>query len=248
MTLYKYYHPESFDFICVEDGVSLRFSQPEILNDPFDSNLKNSPFNNDEIQQIEKIYSDLNFSKKEEVIRKITNENPESIQEIINKSINSTYGILSLSKEEKSRLMWAYYSEKHTGFMISFKKLNLKISEFSSGDVFYEKSRPDYKNMSEADIEKSLFIKDEDWHHESEYRIFAKLEHIKCKKTDPNGYPIHSTILDPRNIDRIVLGARSDATLERKVKFWVRQYAPHVMILKAFPCKNSYSLNYNPVS
>ena len=244
MSFYKYYHPDSFDFICVDGGVSIRFSQPELLNDPFDSNLTNSGLNEKEVKKFKDSLIKMGMKPNEESFEKLKYEDPKITQEKVNNYIKSTYGILSLSKNGKSRTMWAYYSKDHAGFMINFKsiqndELNIKFEE-----VKYSCERPDYKNIESENIEQSLFIKDKEWIHEDECRAIAELQHISSIKTDAKGYPIHSIILPSINIDSIVLGVRSDDILARKVKFWVKTHAPHVMIEKAVPCENDYKLKY----
>lgn len=115
MSLHKYYTPESCDYIFVEDGISIRFSQPEILNDIFESNLGYSGLNKNDLE----IYKEsltkngVGSSQVEEILKEVKERDPITAHTIYNKEINKSYGIFSLSKVDedeikegkKSRLM-----------------------------------------------------------------------------------------------------------------------------------------------
>lgn len=175
MKLYKYYSPESFDFIFNDEGISLRFSQPELLNDPFEANLGLGLTKKDEINEV--ISSTLNLldieknkiNSNEETTDEIKKEAMTSLdiacEELIEGYKNelailrekyqniysySDIGILSLSQNENSREMWAHYAKNHTGFMIE-----MDINDFEP-----------YKYAQYLETEKKYF-----W-HERIRRIF----------------------------------------------------------------------------
>ncbi len=113
MPIYKYYEPDSLSFILNEIGVSLRYSQPEILNDPFEL----QPTLKTMVDQYrEKIDSDLSECDQEIILKKYQN----GMKEFYSNALNKTKGILSLTKNGYSRPMWAYYSKNHTGYIIEF--------------------------------------------------------------------------------------------------------------------------------
>ena len=253
--MYKYLSPESIDFILTSKGVNLRFSQPEILNDPFElkpslssfsSEIKNNliksgePFGHESnryFQAIEKEYIDS-------VVAEFT----EATESYLSNSLNSTIGILSLSKSPQSRCMWSYYAKDHTGFIICFNYSEgdkyYTIDNHNFADVLYSQSRTENYELSTKSSNNDLLLKDSEWKHENEIRSFIDLKYLPATRTDPNGYPLHCKDFPVEHINKIILGARSDKILERKVKFWVDNYATNVIIEKAIPCKNEYKLNY----
>jgi hypothetical protein len=263
MSFFKYYAPDSFDFICVEGGVSVRFSQPSVLNDIFELN---GSINEESSQR--SIYKTI--LKENPLLNDISFENLQPLidrfkpdffnyMSVFSNTINDTqFGVLSLSRRKDSRSMWSYYANEHQGFMVEFNEKS-ETSEYLNfdhehGDVNYEIIRPkniiSINNKSEERnklINELFFTKDKDWEHEEEYRVLASIPKIQAKKLDNNGFPIHSVTIPVAEIDAIYLGVRSSETLARKAKFWIKQNSPAVKLYKAEPCRTEYKLNYNEV-
>lgn len=202
MSLYKYYHPDSFDFICTEDGISVRFSQPAVLNDIFEMNGAQSL---DSMEDILKILKTLKIDLFDEIFENYKVYHPYMLGLFANeldKSINSALfekelvGILSLSLNGNSRTMWSYYSDSHRGFMID---LNIEGKENTEFDFFnfpnlgspikYSNKRPinsyfehlkgtsnNFKNFHL--FTELVLTKDEDWKNEEEYRVIANIDSI----------------------------------------------------------------------
>lgn len=247
MSLYKYYAPDSFDFICVEGGVSARFSQPSVLNDVFELS---------EIITEERKQETITSNR---YIKMIPTEikNPISRAKRTKSIYDKKFGVFSVSKKSNSRCMWSYYCEDNSGFMITFKgDIKLPIIQSENNEVNYENER--IPEIYERTREKSpdeirelyqelLFRKDDDWTHEGEYRFIALLEDIEAKKTDSNGFPIHCLKIPPSDVEAITLGVRSSEALTRKAIFWIQSHAPNVKLFKAAPCTKYFKLNYERI-
>lgn len=278
MKVYKYYQPESYDFIMRKEGVSIRFSQPSTLNDIFEASgsidIQNQEFL---LNYSESILDNSDY----EGLKKYLPLLPNMFQAIIKDKLfnyhntsdkllhDTTVGILSLTKNKNSRSMWSYYADSHRGYMLEFD-IDLAKSYFpfnySSQNVVYNTERPpsiqEYisrnghpKNKEEEfNIISQLWItKDIDWEKEEEYRVIADLTDpyfIDNSEVniDAYGFPIFTTNVPNKLVKGIYLGARSSEVLERKMAFWIMKYSPNTKLYKAKPCETTYKMEYPPIS
>jgi len=249
MSLNKYYPPESFDFICVNDGLSVRFSQSEILNDPFELNTvftKLDPLLKKMIKHIQK-----DESKSEQTIKNIEGRDRSKFNEITNTSMSKDIGILSLTKNDESRPMWAYYAKEHTGFMVQISDKFLHTLEPNEAydifkDINYSTKRPKNVDIYES-FNEVYYTKDNAWEHEREFRVIQELEDIPLYTTDTNGVNVHCSIIPEEYIIKIVLGSRSSEELKEKAKFWIKNNKNSIELYKAETCQTNYQLIYKKV-
>lgn len=96
-------------------------------------------------------------------------ENREDFQE----SVNSTFGIFSLSAVSDSILMWSHYSDSHRGFCVGFDSDILYQLSGHFRKVIYDDVFPEVGLLDDSlDGFLKLFItKSTDWSYEKEYRI-----------------------------------------------------------------------------
>lgn len=262
MKLYKYYPPEAVDYLFSEDGLCLRFSQPEILNDPFELTYSIKDSNviletliklEDLIKQLETENLDkegsetLNKAKKQHEYSKTYIEELRHLQ-------NDRMLILSLSENENSRPMWAHYSKDHTGFLIEIdiRKLPSKLlaEEYNInnpdkkflGKVTYSNKRLDTESIK--DETEFAFIKDDVWKYESEYRVISFKSLLKKVNIDKNDMDIYIDILGYTGLSKVIVGARSNDALLEKLKLWRDKYKSEFIIQKAVLDTEFYRLNY----
>lgn len=244
MRLYKYYSPESSDFILTENGISLRYSQPIILNDPYEllPTFQSLIIN----RRLDLYSTNLTEIEKKLSLDNYTNELKSSYSKK-----NENHGFISLSKKQNSNPMWAYYSKDHTGYAVEFKckKHAKEIKTYIIGELIFKDVNYDHKRLDSHYInpEKYYLHKDEAWKHEEEVRTISILDLDRSIKLDINGFPIHTTIIEPINIESIILGVRSDLTLERKVRFWIEKYAKNITLKKARLCESTFELIYEAI-
>jgi hypothetical protein len=156
----KFYPEESNEYIFNKEGyVSLRFSQPDALNDIFEVDpIFNHRGDFEKIvEKTKEIHESIRNNETVEVydsdnyVYKMTkNDSPESIAKLIyeernkrykeqyRKNMNKTYGILSLSENVNNTLMWSMYSSEHRGYAIEIpfplvEKLDIKKVEKDFG-------------------------------------------------------------------------------------------------------------------
>lgn len=251
--LYKYYHPDSIDYVFLREGVSLRASQPSSLNDPFELNFSVTNL-------VEKVLSEKRIDPEEinnEKFMELISEHnalksslySEIFFDLSEATRDKSIGIISMSRKKKSRTMWSYYADSNKGFMIAFKSKRVgpvkSIKDIDFKNVQYSKERPSLKNIRGDD--NNYYTKDIAWKHELESRAIIELKNHQATKTDSNGYPVHTVIIDPADIYYVVLGVRASKSLERKIKFWIEEYAPTVHLFKAKPKAMTYDLIHEPI-
>jgi len=231
MSLCKYYTPESFDFVFKPDGISIRFTQPMLLNDVFDSNIAVFPYDESDHEASLGILARIYKNDKEALERVLkTAKNKLSDtkrnQKQLNDSINKKFGVFSTSMNLRSKLMWAYYSKDHTGFMIAFNQSNLGLDEilFRNEKVQYNTQRKKFTYTDYSSLTEPLFFKDKEWEHEEEVRLVSSLKTMEAEATDTNGYPLYLSTVHPEHIKYIMLGYRCSSELKQKIHFWVDKY------------------------
>lgn len=177
----------------ITDG-TLLFSCPLKFNDPFDchpiydidslSDLtrKRSKFFK-EAARIQKTRSGFTSSKKEMAQRLIENVESGSFR----RDFLSGIGVVSLSKNGLSPLMWSHYANSHEGFVLEFKtpEYGLVYQTLRNFDLLvslpvnYQEDRPvveiGFENEDEL-IEKQLLTKSSDWVYEDEVRV---IDHVR---------------------------------------------------------------------
>ena len=252
MSFYKYYPPESVSFILTPLGISLRFSQPSTLNDPFELAPHISDLTDAEKNEISKGVrntfhlhtistgegknnrSEQSLLKIENFVNELQNDRK---QRNFSSILSEKYGVLSLCKDGFSRTMWSYYSNNHTGFLVEIDVNKLPI--FSKANVDYIFDEVNYVTERPKDLEdtkdnrRALFLsKDIAWKHEQEWRVVTELQNIKHINTIDN-IPIHCDFLNAQNIKAVILGVNSSEELRQKILTWKKHFAPNVEIKKS---------------
>ena len=146
----------------------------------------------------------------------------DEISRRIRKELDRGIGILCLSKNPASSLMWAHYANSYSGAMIEFDGNH----EFFTGafDIEYTEKRPRrhvraYLNGPVPIAE--LCDKSIEWKYESEVRVVRKL--TDCKKvSDDEPFPIYVMRVPQECIRGITVGERTDIEDQRFVFASVR--------------------------
>lgn len=178
-TYLKYYSDSIIEKIFTDDGVSIRFSQPWILNDPFEFNPV------------------IKFNQSNEYTRyKLNGILLPSLNEwfriqLIENKVND-FGVFSLTKNPLSFDMWNYYGNGHKGFLIEFKKNFNEYIKFESIDgwiypirevIYVKEYIIDISKLSDSEgqfLDKDFndqffYTKTNRWKYEQEYRLVKPL-------------------------------------------------------------------------
>jgi len=222
MALYKYLTIETAKRVITG---SIRFTQPGAFNDPFemlpelhvpesfgdkDLNIRfsvtagrrNPPIGELEVDFENDHCNDINSRK-------------------ILASLNQSIGVLCLTQNPKSLLMWSHYADEYSGAVIEFDEDH----EFFEGkfDVDYREHRPkkdvsSYLTSSDSFVPISeLCVKPKEWEYENEIRLVRSLN--DCNKVADNGeFPIYVMDVPADAIKSIILGERT--SVEEQKEIW----------------------------
>ena len=175
-------------------SLSLRFSPPGTVNDPFESRLP-------VLAHVEGTKSKLSINPAEQTI---------------GQTIDQRYGISCFSEQPANLLLWAHYADAHAGLVIGFDTTHPEFSKL--GRVFpieYRATRPTLKpSTSRATALASLNVKSRDWRYEKEWRLITELS--SC--TEKRGVYLKS--FSPSLIQIVILGLRASPQLRKSVARW----------------------------
>ena len=220
MSLYKYV---TFDILKKILGGSIRFTQPGALNDPFEMVPElhvPEEFGSKEIN----IRFSVTAPRREPPVGGLDDNSASDCCSDQNSrgilaSINRTIGILCLSKNPSSLLMWSHYADGYSGAVVKFDETH----EFFSGhfEMKYSEHRPKVDISSYTDDDKptpiaELCVKAQEWEHENEVRVARSLANCKCVGT-ANGFPVYVMDVPPDCIESVILGERMPVCHQREI-------------------------------
>jgi len=185
--LYKYFSPGRIDVL--ELG-KIRFTQPAVFNDPFESSPARLDFGSRKRMERVSKKEAANQGMPEELRREILESMFSASQrkthfpllaQVLVTLMARGVGILSLSEAETNLLMWAHHAQSHQGFAIGFRTKDAFLSrpDASRGalhdlrKVQYSRKRPVLRYFSLADIAHMYFTKSIEWSYEREWRMYT---------------------------------------------------------------------------
>lgn len=164
-------------------------------------------------------------------------------------------GVLSLTANDESLLMWAHYAQSHEGMLIEFRPSKM----FTEPEKFlvrveYSSNRPSVNigvSGQQDDFSKKTApyrVKSCEWQYEAEWRAFALLSTCDKRVVSDENEVIQLFRLSPYAIQRIVLGRRiskpDQEMLLRAVKS--NRELRHVRIEHAEIDEKEFRLKYMP--
>lgn len=207
---------------------TLRFSTPEVLDDPFEcapcfvTNVTKEEFTscledelrerdpdawNDDIRKEARKVVETDWPLKEEKRIEHINKYRERLNKI---------GIFSASRSWDSVLMWSHYAKGHTGICLELDLERLP-GNVSFHPVRYSATRPIinlFKDRKTANIV-SVTTKGLDWSYQQEWRIVLE---------DNGTSPFPQNVVMPNGfISAVILGAKISPPDLKKVLKWVKQ-------------------------
>ena len=132
------------------------------------------------------------------------------------------HGILCLSTEPNSMVMWSYYAEGHKGIVVRFntsvEQLALWRRQFLPVEVKYATEFPHipyYDTETQTMIAQVVGTKAKEWEHEKEWRIVL---------VGTTGY-VH---VPETMISGIIFGLRTDVEVRGRITEWARRRRPQL--------------------
>ena len=248
MSLYKYVSATTLEYIL---NGSIRFTQPGGFNDPFELALEvyNPTLNEDEKVNIQfDVLSQDDLINKYLLDKDFQDDNCSDVfsRELIS-NLNKEIGILCLSKNSDSHLMWAHYADEYSGAVIEFDESH----EYFSGltEVKYEKDRPiihmNYFLENKTIPISNLCIKPDIWSYEKEFRIIRSLRDCKKNKAKTKKFDIYTNEIPLDAIKTVTLGER--CSLESARNTYHKLKNTHVALSIAALANWKYEFRYEPI-
>ena len=261
MIAYKYLHPRRD---AVLTNSCIRFTQPAVLNDPFETLPAFTDFRKTlkeslpEFSQLQREAFNAFGTNEEDVVNNVL----DGLCDNAAKLFSEYLGILSLSRCRDNILMWSHYADSHQGFVIGFDSENdffapSKVKGIDGlHDVIYSQKRSVLpfdglvsckpSEMREWN-ERILFTKSEDWAYEQEMRILALLEGADHKKTVENSWDICLYSFTPQAVKEIIVGCRASIETQKKlIQIWLTQYEEAKMFYSTIS-PTDFSVEIKPI-
>lgn len=243
MLVYKYVSEIGKEII--KNG-SIRFTQIDALNDPFEVKPSLDLF----VKSIREYFRneiDAEDEFKERIAHIIDNV----------KKIFKDYFVLSLTKKRNNLLMWSHYTNAYQGFVIGFDFENLffnniNLNIFRAYDVEYSDKRPEFFELTELlqgqatfkDFKRMLLTKSTHWKYEKEIRMFAPpVVGNNIGKKDTNGFDIYVFDFPPECLKEIVFGHSMKPELKKEMSNIVEARYPQVELFEAQLSKTVFDLD-----
>jgi hypothetical protein len=220
MQLFKYLTIEILEKVLAG---SIRFTQPGAFNDPFEMLPELYVPESYGEDNINFRFSVLDPRREPPIGELDVDFESDYCSDIhsrkILKELNQTIGILCLTKNPDSLLMWAHYANNYSGAIIEFDGEH----EFFQGsfDIDYRKNRPKkdiscYLTEGSAIPIAELCVKSEDWVYEEEVRVVRSLS--DCKKVkEHEKFPTYVMDIPLDAIKGIILGERTPVNEQRNI-------------------------------
>jgi len=278
---YKYCPPERIDIL---ENKRIRFTQLCDLNDPTDGlptiHLPEDPKefilktieNNRDNPSIIEIKRLGLLEKAIETESRRYQTDPTVLQKYcynVYRNFNDMFAVLSLSKNANSELMWSYYCNNSSGFVIEIvlsdsslsrdSKLH-SIGENDPRDVIYSTTRHAVSiDRFEIPLD-AIFTKSEAWSHEEEVRIIRRIDKEGIKnysdvniiKRDSRGginRNVYLFNLPPSSIRGVVIGYNCTDDIRDSIVKLIRNdpELQHLYIKKSVLKTSGYGFEYLPI-
>lgn len=257
MALYKYVTASTA--IRILRNRSIRFTQPNTFNDPFEFlpqflNRNHSSWFN------ARIHFDLAAERRVGIEKTPTQpwvgSNSDVPAREILQELCRNVGVLCLTKTRTNLLMWAHYCADHRGAVIEFDENHPYFKNVFP--VKYSEVRPIYdlddfheKTVPLAD----LYVKSKVWEYEDEVRLAKPLTQASSVMNKDSEDPKYLFEVPTESILGVTIGARMP--LENKVEIWdlvkdtpmsldIAQIANWEYALRIAPFKYSGELGISP--
>lgn len=159
---------------------SAYFSSPNYFNDPFELSPSILPPTEKDVEKIigNNALSSLNKRHVETLIRSAHYQCDREMKGLSTENWLNRFGVLCLSTDYKSLLMWAHYGDCHKGICIGIDSgssyfRNAKRVEYTSTRPTIPFSISDHERP--VCIPSVFYTKSKDWAYENEWRVVKRL-------------------------------------------------------------------------
>lgn len=201
---------------------SIRFTQPGAFNDPFELLPQFITPKTIVDQDRYSLSVDCLGARRKGILRNGAKEEDRYKSDVqarrIVESLNDALGILCLSRNPDSLLMWGHYGDEYRGAIIELDETH----PFFQGQfpVAYRKNRPVYDIadfLGQPFPVADLCVKPNDWAYEKEVRIARSLSDCTEVAIDDNGNRIMTMTVPIDCIRGVIMGERMSVANQRLV-------------------------------
>ena len=217
--LYKFMTSERLMSILKQP--SIRFTQPDDLNDPYECHLTLDPKALLKDYRIRRAEAEpgIEEARLDEVVSMAEGTLVENAL-LRYRKLRQNLGVLSLTDDPFQLLMWSHYGDEHRGAVIELDWWDSPLRPVSNGgDEYAGLEKVEYSKTKIVGIPTPdtmidvLSTKSKQWSYENEWRLIRTLN--LTREVSPG---IHVVDFDLGAIRSIYLGARFDATLLGAIK------------------------------
>lgn len=256
--LFKYLSPERIDVLS---NLAIRFTQPAVFNDPFESRphlvydidleqfLKALEGVAEECNMAEQHYQEM---RQKYISGEIEQQLPGALKLLV-EMLSSTPICMSLTEVHDNLLMWAHYAKNHEGFVIAFNSEHPFIRGPGKGlykltKIRYAADRPNI-GISKLTLADAYFTKSSEWAYEEEWRVFASVGKAD-KIIEDTPFPIYLFNIPPESILQVILGCRIDRQKKESIINLIncKKSFRHIAIKQAAINDKHYTLDVNDIS
>lgn len=232
--LFKYLPPERKDVL---ENLCIRFTPLRSLNDPFeslplvDTTEHQEQLVKEAVKELDELWANAREEDKTEAnlqeLKEVRNGTleiikrrlePSEVGRVFAQAMGSKLEVLSLSRTERSLLMWSHYTDEGKGFEVGVDDLHPFFHEQSASNwptgpipVVYSVKRSKVDQKDKRWYERLLCEKPIDWSYEEEERVFRMyLSSTGSKGKDRYGQDIILTELPKEVVRCIYIGYRAD--------------------------------------
>jgi hypothetical protein len=241
--IYKYF---SFDGLKKTlENSTLRFSNPKLFNDPFDTKNKiKFVATTDELYDFVKSRDSRADVTYIEANKKII---LDSAKRVFNNSFDELYrklGVACFTTNNNNLLMWAHYAEQHKGGVIEFDDTTDCLANHII-PIKYSKDMPsmNIKDLNDEDeaskkaLTHTIYTKGDDWRYENELRVDIKSLTNSSYKDCP---------YDKTNIISVYVGCQMSADNIKEIVALVKKY-PCAKIYQSVLKEDAYNLSFTEI-
>jgi len=142
------------------------------------------------------------------------------IRKLVQHNMTKQIGVLCLTEKPDNLLMWAHYSQNHTGFVLEFDETHdffqkRRFPDDEAGylrKVVYTLERPTRPTMIELTSTDLFLTKGKDWEYEQEWRVLRLMEEAD---TVFGMLPLFS--LPPSCLSGIIFGCRMETQQKQDI-------------------------------
>ena len=287
MSLYKYLVPERFDVLqngrirfsqhmALNDPFEMKPYFDRLASDLFLTEFFNASweaYGEDALKVVDGLIPDVwKDEHYKSTMEQSKHENPaidllldthkekmSEVRNVVFTSFNNGVGVLCLTRERDSLIMWAHYANNYKGFVIEFNDkhefFHEKDSQMSDlghvRPVEYSQDRPNHVSFTDLRAAEIFFLKSVEWRYEEEWRMLKRLPIEDADKVtrDADGQPIYLFSFPPECITGLIFGSRMPDDVRNKFLEFLstdRRYSD-VKSYQAILDEKKFMLNIEPI-